>query len=124
MTDLLVRINLDEHEARLVISDALAEYRTHRGPTPQAYVDRRYPADSDYSESFRDNKVYTTGRRTRAAAFARVRSRPYYMVVRPAPEGFEPVSGFLDTQKEAEDFACDHTLDPDLLQVVPVFVPH
>lgn len=50
-------------EFRLILADALYEFKANRGPTPQEYVDRRYPKTEGYDDKFRENKAKQVRRR-------------------------------------------------------------
>lgn len=47
--------NLDEHELKLTLLDSFYEFVAHRGPSAEAYVNKRYPED--------DNQIYVNERR-------------------------------------------------------------
>ena len=55
--DRLVEALPDEQQVSLLLRDALAEFVFHRGPSPSAYVERRYPASEGYDWLDRDKKV-------------------------------------------------------------------
>jgi hypothetical protein len=39
--------DVTDHQIRYILMDALAEFVSHRGPTPAAYVERRYADNPD-----------------------------------------------------------------------------
>ena len=50
-----------------LLMDALYEFQSHRGPSPQAYVEKRYPGDSVYSGEARQKKIEEVGQRIHLA---------------------------------------------------------
>ena len=61
-------IKATEHEIRYILMDALAEFQSHRGPTPEAYVNRRYPDSQVYAgKKQREEKIQQVAHRIRLA---------------------------------------------------------
>lgn len=55
-----------------MLMDALAEFQSHRGPTPMAYVNRRYPIRDEYGWMNREQKAAQVERRCKLAEAARM----------------------------------------------------
>jgi hypothetical protein len=48
---------LDNRQLHGLLMDALAEFVAHRGPTPEEYVNRRYPNTPNYAWLDREKKA-------------------------------------------------------------------
>lgn len=52
-----------QHELKGILHDAFAEFAGHRGPTPEAYVAKRYPDNEGYKWLDREKKIEQVRRR-------------------------------------------------------------
>lgn len=53
----------EKDHLRGVMCDALYEFHAHRGPSPEEYVNKRYPDDQRYAWLDREKKVRETSER-------------------------------------------------------------
>jgi hypothetical protein len=60
-------VKANEHTIKLILMDALGEFQSNRGPTSEAYVNRRYPDDSVYKGDARKRKIEQVEHRKRLA---------------------------------------------------------
>lgn len=58
--DLPEYVETSEHEVKLILMDALYEFVSHRGPTAEAYVEKRY---ANMWDEFRKDKVKQVNKR-------------------------------------------------------------
>lgn len=56
-----------DKEVRHILMDALYEFVSHRGPTAEAYVNKRYPIGKDYAWLDRQEKIKQVNRRIHTA---------------------------------------------------------
>jgi hypothetical protein len=64
-------LKANERTIQYILMDALAEFQSHRGPTPEAYVNKRYPDSQVYSGKEREKKIQQVGHRIRLAEILR-----------------------------------------------------
>lgn len=59
--------NLSQHQVKMMLLDALSEFRSNRGPSAREYVNRRYPNTPGYAWLDREKKITEVMKRQQLA---------------------------------------------------------
>lgn len=57
----------EQYELKGILHDAFAEFSSHRGPSPEEYVEKRYPNNEHYRWLDRNKKIEQVRRRCETA---------------------------------------------------------